>query len=504
MAEEKQARKLASAQELKGRKSAGGEKKPGGKSRRIALILTILLLAGAAVLIFVLSGQKSPETPAEVTAAPRSESVKLIDRKKSDVLEVTVVRDGERYTVCQAQEETADGKRYTLKDRPDFDLDQNLADQLITCAASLTSSRVVEENAQDLSPYGLDRPVSKVTMTYRDGETHTWLVGALAPTSTSSYFMEEDSGRVCLLYASAVNSLSRGRLALHVLSMPCAFDADRIRNVTLEREGKDTVEVGYSREGSADRQYSVSSMRLYQPFYYTANMERGYELLQNVAGLGIRSYAGETGEIPDCGLEEGRFRYRLTVRQENQEKEEDWVYRVGNLTEDGKSVYVMVDDTQAVYLTSADSLAFLEEVTPAYLVDQFANLIYIDAVEGLDIGAGEETWKIEIGRDSDGKASSFTFNGKAVRDGKSFRSLYQKIIGMTSSKISDDYFLDGEVLLSVHYRMTVEPGELQVDYIAVDGDYCAVRREGLTLFLIKREQVEALLEALRIFEKDLS
>jgi hypothetical protein len=48
------------------------------------------------------------------------------------------------------------------------------------------------------------------------------------------------------------------------------------------------------------------------------------------------------------------------------------------------------------------------------------------------------------------------------------------------------------------------PGELLVEYLEYDEDYCAVRRDGLTLFLIKRQQVESLQEALLQFSADAS
>ena len=90
-------------------------------------------------------------------------------------------------------------------------------------------------------------------------------------------------------------------------------------------------------------------------------------------------------------------------------------------------------------------------------------------------------------------------NGEKVSDASAFRKLYQRIIGLTSSKLSEDYFLNGEVLLSVRYTLTSDPGELVVEYLDFDADYCAVRRDGLTLFLMKKEQLETLLEALRSF-----
>ena len=497
-------KKLASSEELKGKKSGGAGKKD-GKSFLIRGLILILAL-GLAVGIYFFSGRVQP--PAEKEAAPttaQDERVRLIDRPREEVAEVCVERNGAVYTVVQAGDGAKDTvSRHLLKERPDFDLDQAKAETMLSCAAHLTATRQVAENAEDLSVYGLETPLARVTMRYTDGTEIRWLVGEKAPTSTASYFMREGEKAVYLLYASAAESLSCERNALHTLNMPGTLDSERIRDTVVERPNGETVEIGYSEEGAADREYNISPLRLLQPFYYTANAERGTQLFENVAKLGITSFAGLADELEDTGLEEGNSRFRLIVTQakttENPADTESFVFRIGNRTADGKSVYMTVDDTTAVYLTDASGVSFLEETTPAYLVDQFANLIYINAVRSIELRAGEESWLLEIEHGEDEKtADVFRVNGEKVSDASAFRKLYQRIIGLTSSKLSEDYFLNGEVLLSVRYTLTSDPGELVVEYLDFDTDYCAVRRDGLTLFLMKKEQLETLLEALRSF-----
>ncbi|MBE5790432.1 MAG: DUF4340 domain-containing protein [Clostridiales bacterium] len=497
-------KKMASPEDLKGKKNGGSGKK-NGKSfliRGLILLLGLGLAAG----VYLISGRVQPpaeKTPA-VTSAP-DERVRLIDRPLEEVAEVCVERGGTSYTVVPARAGGADQpSRHTLKERPEFDLDQSKAEALLSCAAHLTATRQVAENPEDLSAYGLEQPVARVIMRYTDGTEIRWRIGDRAPTSTASYFMREGEKAVYLLYASAAESLSHERNAMHTLNMPGPLDAGRIRNVLLERAEGDPVEIGYSEEGSADRNYSISRMRLRRPFYYTANAERGTQFFQNIAALDITGFAGLPDELKDTGLEGGNFRFRLTVTQakdaENPADGETFVFRVGNRTEDGESVYIAVDDGPAVYLTGAGRVNFLGEATPAYLVDQFANLIYIQAVRSIELKAGAERWLLEIEHGADEKTPDvFRVNGKTVADASDFRRLYQRIIGLTSSKLSEDYFLDGEVLLSVRYTLESDPGELLVEYLDYDADYCAVRRDGLTLFLLKKEQLDALMEALRSY-----
>ena len=501
-------KKLASSEQLKGKKSGTGSAGTGKRRIPLPLLLTLAALALAA-LVYWFSGRVSRSVPQQtpaVTAAAQQETVQLIDRTRDQVEAVTCTVAGETYTVVNGKS-GANGPDalYTLKDQPGFELDQNKAEAIIGYAAGLTANRLVADNAENLSVYGLESPKAVVTMRYRDGTETTWLVGDRAPTSTASYFMQQGTQTVYLLYASAAESFTTARKALHTLSLPGTLDAALIRDLVIEAAGKDTVEIGYSEEGEADKGYSISALRIRQPFYYTANAERVHELFSGVAALSISAYAGELGELSGTGLSEEESCWRLTVRQarssEGLSDLETFSFRIGSRTEDGQWVYLMVDDTQAVYLTPASAAAFLEDATPAYLVDQFANLIYIQAVNGIEIEAGEERWHLEIEHPEEEKASDiFRFNGEQVQNASAFRKLYQQIIGMTSSKISEDYAMDGEVALSVRYQLGVEPGELLVEYLVFDDDYCAVRRDGLTLFLIKRQQVDALLDALRRFD----
>lgn len=497
-------KKLASAEQLKGEKNSGMQGGKSGVGRRPLLAALALAALALAVCIYLISGRTQPQ-PAEESAVParQPETVKLISRSREEVAEVTITTAAQSCTVVNGK--TREG-RYTLKGQPDFDLDQSKAEAIVGYAASLTANRLVTDHADDLAMYGLAEPKAIISIRYTDGTETTWCVGDKAPTSTASYFMRQGTQAVYLLYASAAESLSTVRGALHTLAMPGALDKSLIRSLVLEAEGSDTLEVGYSEEGEEDKGYSISALRLRQPFYHTANPERTQQLFEDVAALSLSAYAGELDELTDTGLEaEGGW--HLTVRQarskENLSDQETFVFRVGNRTPDGQQAYLMVDGTQAVYLTPASAVSFLENATPAYLVDQFSNLVYIRAVNRIVIETGGKQWQLDIEHPKAENASDvYRFNGQEVRSPSAFRKLYQQIVGMTTSKISPDYFLQGETVLSVCYHLDVAPGELLVEYLEYDADYCAVRRDGLTLFLIKRQQVESLREALLQFSAD--
>ncbi len=507
-------KKLASAQDLRGSKSGtGGTGK--GKKRKLwlSVIASIVVLAAAVGIYFASEAFKpAPDETADDTASSyTSQTVKLVARERKDVASITIdPADAEPYTIVNNNQYDEEGKKqtlpdgvkaYTIEGLEEFDLDQSTADTIVGYAANLTANKLITDSADNLADYGLDAPRSVVTMTYRDGKTSTWLIGGLAPTSSSSYFAEKGTKAVFLLYSSAVNNLTATRNSLHTVNMPWTIeDATLIKDVLIETEGRDTVELGYV-DSSADN-ISISTLRLLQPFVYGAHMDRSDEMFQGVAGLTISGYAGELSELENTGLEDGGAVTRVTVTVAPDENSSvQYVYRLGGFASSGQR-YVQIDDTDAVYLTDTANVAFLDNATPGYLVDLFANLVYIDRVEALDITTADDAWNMSIEREEiEGKTKPqdhFFFDGEPADESLS-RKLYQVIIGAMNSKLSDDYHIEGDVYCTVKYTLNVDPGELVIEYVEYNDEYLAVRRDGLTLFLIKRENVDAMITALKQF-----
>ncbi|MBR0464049.1 MAG: DUF4340 domain-containing protein [Clostridia bacterium] len=516
-------KKLLSAEDLRGRKSGTDRSSAPVKKRNLLLPVLALCVALAVAIGIYFASQRVPavqdETAAQPTTVPLDEmTVKLITEERSNVASVQVENpQGTGFTILNNNvydEEgkavsTEDGKPgYSLEGNDNFNLDQSKASAIIGYAVNLTASKMVTENAENLADYGLDAPRATVTMNYKNGASTTWLVGSQAPTSSGSYFMEKGKKAVFLLYSSAVTSMTASRNDLHVLTMPYTIDAAAITDMLIEAEGKDPVELRILQGDDMFSTYSISSLRLVQPFYYSANSDRADVFFNGAAGLTISSYAGDIAELQDTGLEDGGARIKVTVEQTvtSDEKTEvtTSVYRIGNYAS-ADQVYVQVDDTTAVYLVGTDTLSFLDNATPGYLVDQFANLVYISRVDHINIACGDEEWNVDVEHiqkeDSTNTTDTFAFNGKPVVEDKPFRKLYQELIGLTNSKLSDDYAYDGKPFMTVTYTLNVEPGELVVEYLEYDDNYLMVRRDGLTLFLIKKDKVESLRDSLRAYDE---
>lgn len=497
-------KKLASAAELRGKKSGAVDGKGGKKKMWISLISMVVVLA-VAIGVYFLSGIIKPEeeeAPA-ATSAP-STTVKVVDKEKQDVDRVTVKANGQKaFTIVNEVTEIGEGENityaynYVVDGKPEFQLNQSKAGTIIGYAANMTATQQIAEGVSDFSDYGLDKPSMTVTMKYKNGTQTVWNFGNKAPTSSGYYACEKGSNTVFLIYSSAYSSLAVELNDLYTLpTLPTISDTASISDLLIEQAGKDTVELRYRTEEETSA--SISTLVLVQPVFYDAHSDRSEEIMQASIDFAISGYAGEIDELPDCGLTEPRAHVCVTGS--------DGVvldYRVGNYC-GSDQVYVQVDDTNAVYLADASLFSFLDNVSVSYLVDQFANLVNIQKVDAMTIQANGEQFDITITRepilDEDGVQKTnasgklltddtYTFNGEITEETR-FKKLYQVIIGTLVSKVSDDWDIDGEVVVSVDYQLNAAPYAFRVEYIEYDDEYYAVRRDGQTLFLIKREKID--------------
>ena len=176
-------------------------------------------------------------------------------------------------------------------------------------------------------------------------------------------------------------------------------------------------------------------------------------------------------------------------------------------------MYVQVDDSETVYLADASTLTFLDNVNISYLVDQFANLVNIQKVDSLTVTAGDASYEMAIEREpvldengvqkigKNGQPESidtYFFDGEETDETK-FKKLYQVIIGTMVSKVHDDHDYTGEVAARVTYKLSCEPYEFVIEYYEYDDSYYAVRRNDLTLFLIKKDRIDNLAAQMEAF-----
>ena len=482
------------------------EGKPGSK-RWITLVATGVLV-GLAVGALYLSGiivPPEPETPQ--TTDPVTDSYLLLDKEKADFVSASIQTATENYTIVRS------GEAYAVKDMGQFTLDQTKAGNLVTSCTYLYVSDIAE-SADDLSVYGLDNPLARVTAAYADGSSKVFLLGSQAPSGYRYYMKLADSPKIYTVFSSTGDRFTATLQSLHVMpALTVASDA--IRNVTLTRPDGQVVEVGYSSEASL----GISGIRLKQPFAYEADSEKLQALFDGIAGIQLKAFEADAAEgtLSIYGLDMPRYILNVTGNGTD---------AAGTAVDDatlmtlwiGKDkgsdqTYVRLDTSNKVFTVDRNTLSFLNNATASNLVDRFANIINIQKVDAIQVKGDGTDVKLDITRtpelDENGNQKTnangqpqyiedFTING-VFCDGTVFRKLYQIIIGTRVDGLIPEDNIPAEdtaPVLTVRYQLNEVRDEEVVEYLPYDADHYAVRRNGICLFYIEKARVNQIPKAL--------
>lgn len=381
---------------------------------------------------------------------------------------------------------------YSVDGLPYFTLTISQADSLVTYAKSLTAQDTIEEDAKDLSAYGLNDPEVIVEYEYRDGTRQKLMIGNQAPIATYCYAMLEGDNNVYIIYNSVKTAYNKTLNSMHTIENPVEMDESAIEDIVIEQKGKETIELKIRED--TDAIMGVTTLQIVRPIVYDAHSTRAQEMLTGATSLTCSAYAGHY-EDEDGKAEFGLNDPNIRLYFKDSDGKENTVI-VGNKTGDG-FYYVTVDKSGDVYTMSQASLSFVENATVSYLVDQFTNLINILNVDEIKIEVSGDTYTMHIESEADPEdesktISTYFFDGE-VRDETSFKKIYTEVIGLLFDRVSDDYHHDGETVAKLTYKFNNEWDNFVIEYLNYDRDYYAILRDGQTLFLIKREKVDTMI-----------
>jgi hypothetical protein len=199
------------------------------------LLIAAVVLAGLVGLMYWSNrSEEAKATKGDPKAAP-----KILDLKEADIKQIEIRhRDGETAIVKR------DGSgKWTIAAPQALAADQSAVSAITTAAATLSSDRVVDENASNLSSYGLDPPRIGITLTMADGKTHVLRIGEDTPTDGGSYAMLDGDKRLFTIASFGKTSLDKQSKDLREKHL-MVFDQDKLSRVELEVAGKPPLEFG--------------------------------------------------------------------------------------------------------------------------------------------------------------------------------------------------------------------------------------------------------------------
>ena len=274
------------------------------------------------------------------------------------------------------------------------------------------------------------------------------------------------------------------------------FLSEGIRSLVLTSEGKEIFRI--TRE-PADYKMEFDYWEILNPYneIATVNTETMYTLFDTLSQFDFTTPA-ETEEGTDPGVARSTTIMQIDfvnttdqdVAKATQEPDSTMRLLVGNEDDLGNRYVAIEGYEDTVYKVSSSILDAVYELDPFDYILKIPALVNIDTVESVEIQAEGTDCTMEI------EGETYQINGKEVEK-DAFTSLYQALMNvMLYSEIETpvENSEKQELLTVVFHRNTEQAPEITISYFAYDDDYDSVKINEEERFLVKKEEVDVLIQ----------
>ena len=469
-----------------------------GKKLIIALVI-LAIIGGGYYWSVIIKGKKAePESHSPNITLGNLESSELI---RIEVPGIVLEKTGETWQLL-----------YLDGIIPPGELDQRQIRNLADSLARIWIERIVDEEAQDLSVYGLDDPSAWAMLTDSSGKKAVYYLGNITPSRNSYYFMEEGDEKIYSVFAFTADSL---RFSIDSIRQRLLFPNFELWDLAqLRIEG--TIEG--TTEGTEDSivieirpesvlPYLASSFSthiLSSPYLLPrgTNTEALNLLISGLKNLTIDRFIDQSIDqsIEDVPLSLAPYGLDKPTRIFLQAGGYSLNLLIGNPINGNR--YAKLEDGRHVFTLAG--LESLVNAKPFPLIDKFALLVNIMSADHLSISGAERTLNVDLLNSSDqNHDSAFFINGKKAEE-ESFKDFYETVIGLTieaehpgtAGPQSAALQAGNDPEITIEYRLNNPPGgRASITLLPYNRDFYALRQEGAVEFLISRNQVRRIFEA---------
>lgn len=448
------------------------------KNWKKIIILLVIFVVFLAAFIF-LNGEQSKidngsESPSPTDVAS-SDEIKLIDIAQEDISKIVLKREEgeivlteeERYVETLETNDDGTTKKVTEKKKiwvnPSFDVDNDLVEDIVSAAATVTTKRLIDENPSDLTIYGLDNALI-TTFISEEGKEVSIEIGNLTPKQDSYYVRRLEKPEVYTIDSYKGKTLRYGKFDLMSKNLygTEALSAEDVTNLSFSRAGEEVF--------SAEKNASSADWVITGPIpEREANITELSKFLNWVSSLRVKKFVEENpSDLKLYGLESPKYVFDYTLNGKT--------YRMMLGSKNESEYYGMMEGNNAVFSVDATSLNFID-LPLKDLVSLFAYIPLIYEVEKLVVEIDGRTDVLLINESQEeGTTPEFHFNGQKIESDEQenrFRKYYQGAIGIMGDKIDLDSVPSGEAAIRLTYTMKkAEPDKIvKVELVPTNDGY---------------------------------
>ncbi len=402
------------------------------KSLKTIIIAGVVLLAfivASVILIHLPSASTEESSSAEdSTEQVKTETVYIVNRAADDLDRFVVVpteRQVDEDTAYAYASEAMDVKvsrtenesgsiSYDYDVEPDageFDYDSSMFRSMLYTLSSITATAQVEEDAEDLSIYGLDEPTAVIETYYNDGTRIDIIVGSQAPVDEAYYCMTSESNTIYTIGSYVDSLLVRRPIEYRDITLfPTYEDEDVYTYInwvrTTERDGS-VIEILLDEDLSNEYNTEESKYVMLEPYQVSGNTNTiQSNILDVVSTLALGSIIEDITEADykEYGLDKpAKLEMSDTLGNEVH-------LLVGKTCPNSDYMYCMLEGTNTLLTCSSSAMAWMGQNYVQFMLRTIWTY-NIEDLERIDITIDDEVFDLEVehyvkqnaaGNDTDG------------------------------------------------------------------------------------------------------
>lgn len=466
------------------------------KNLLIGSVVLMVLVVALVVLAVTSMNDGEGETSSDISTT----SVVLFKHDADDVLSIDVTNATGNYRVKRLGT-----SKWAVEDLVDYSIDTSATSSIANSAASVTAADTVEQEAEDLSKYGLTQPQATVKVAINDAEntTHEFLVGNAAPTGNQYYVCLKGEKTVYVVRQSYLNDFLVVKYSFIGKGLVPAYPQDAMPTVNeliIERENMDKpIILSYVPVGD-DEKGVFSEHVLKSPVDAILDVGKTTNTIYGMFGLTAKEAimpAPTTEQLAEYGLDTPFCTVKLTSGQQFYE------LKIGNtitVTTEGKEgepsittttgYYAMLEGIDVVYAIAPESLPWVT-IEPMGLMSRLVVLPYIYDIEYAQVEYEGEEYRFDILGDAD--KSTFKYGQQEI-DEKIFKGFYQFLLkGVIEGVNTDANENDAIAKFTFVYRDT-EQGSEVIEFLPLNDRYVQVVYNGEARFIASKNYITRLEE----------
>ncbi len=423
----------------------------------IILIVVLGLLIGA--YFFINNRQNATANdPAEVS----TDSIKFVSYEYDKINLLEFGSDKGKFTL------TRKDKAWSIEPTSEFAVDNTVADTAATDVSTIMADKVIEENATDLSKYGLDKP-STVKIGLTDGKTEEIEIGSNTPTNEGIYVKKKGESKVYLIGSYYGDKLRLNRSYFAVKDI-------------LPVEGKTLKKFAYEKAGQMQYAVDITSeteMKLVAPIKDEVDNTKVLPMMDAVVQLRVKDIVDENPtDLAQYGLDKPAY----TLEYGDGKTTKKILF--GKEEVKGSTTYAKYPDGKSVFTIDTTPLTFLD-VKFSNILSTFVFLPNINDVNKIELNIDGKTIVSDITTNKDNKdEDTFKVDGKDAnmkneKDDSLFRAFYTSMIGITMNKYEPEAKPSGTPEVTIKYYMKPDSKPVVIEFISKDSNYYYAMKDGL-------------------------